>query len=319
MNIEQIANKWERLTAGEKIRSIRIDSDSIPELYLGLHPDTKRCLVLKLPVEYLPDFQSSVKQNLSLELFAESRWVVLTLLDSQYTDLFDDLIFSIYTKISVLSKPSVYVPELLKTYYKWSEFFQDSHGATISAELLKGIFGELFVLFQMLKGVSSTETNAVLSSWKGPYDTGHDFIGEFKNTEVKTRLSTVGHIRISSEYQLQEEPGKDLDLVVVTIAADQTNGDSVKSLVLQIRDHVISKLGDYTILLKTLSQKGLSLRLLEEYDNIRYVTQQVTHYRCADSRFPRLIRAEIAPAIAGVTYTLSLELISRFISKNETF
>lgn len=319
MKIEELGSKWHLITAvsSSSIKSVRIDSISIPDLFLGLNPELKRCLILKLPTIYHPDFQSSVKQNLSLELFSETKWVVLTLLDEQYNDLFDDLIFSIYDKISSIPEPPRYVSEFLKIYYKWSEFFQENQTNGLSDDNVRGIFGELMVLDELLKTTVSAEINNTLNSWKGPYDTGHDFIGEQKNIEVKTKINSVVHVRISSEFQLQPELGKELELMVVNIELDPLNGISLKDIVAVIKDRVVSKLGDYTILLKSLSQKGLTIRNLTNYDHLKFSALNLVTYSVGVD-FPRLIRTNLPDAINTVSYKLNLGLIQQYIISEKT-
>jgi len=148
MEIQDLNNKW-LLLEGEitgNFKSLRLDSKSIPDLFIGRSVEGNRCLILKLPQGYKADFQSSIRQNLSLELFEKSRWIVLSLLEEQYYDLFNDLILSIYNKVVHIDKASIYVSELLKTYYKWSEFFLDSSSYGLSDEEIKGLFGELTIL-----------------------------------------------------------------------------------------------------------------------------------------------------------------------------
>ncbi len=320
MKIQELEAKWELITVGQpgSIKSLRIDGISVPDLFIGWNAELKRCLILKLPANYLADFQSSVKQNLSLELFTDTRWVVLTLLDEQYNDLFDDLIFSIYNKISTMPDAVFYVSEFLKTYYKWSEFFQDNLTNGLSDDTIKGIFGELIVLNDILSLTPATGINDVLNSWKGPYDTGNDFIGESKNIEVKTKVAAAAHVKISSEFQLQPELGKDLELQVVNINPDPLNGISLKDIVLTIRDYVTSKLGDYTIVLTALSQKGLTNRNIADYDHLKFNALNLVTYAVTGNDFPRLIRTDLPDAINTVSYKLNLAAIQQHIISDKT-
>ena len=50
----------------------------------------------------------------------------------------------------------------------------------------------------------------ILLSWRGPYDEGHDFVFEFRDYELKTIESSKNNVRISSEFQLESEKGKEL-------------------------------------------------------------------------------------------------------------
>lgn len=319
MNIAELAQKWQSLTGPpvEKIRSLRISASCVPDLFVGITPAVQRCLILRLPIGYEADFQSSVRQNLSLELYTETKWVVLTLLDELFNDLFDDLIFSIYNKISNTAEAGSYVSDLLKTYYKWSEFFQDSNSNALSDENVKGIFGELVALNEMITEQPSASLNDLLNSWKGPFDTGHDFIGELKNTEVKTREQPAAHIKISSEYQLQADAGKTLELQVVDIEKDPARGFSLKDAVMLLRDNITSRLGDYTIILHTLSQKGLTPRNLIDYEHLRFLPLRITGYDVNEG-FPKIIRSELTDTINTVSYKINLPLVSGYMLFEKT-
>lgn len=315
MEIQDLNNKW-LLLEGEitgNFKSLRLDSKSIPDLFIGRSVEGNRCLILKLPQGYKADFQSSIRQNLSLELFEKSRWIVLSLLEEQYYDLFNDLILSIYNKVVHIDKASIYVSELLKTYYKWSEFFLDSSSYRLSDEEIKGLFGELTILHELLLPSNSSNLNDVLNSWKGPYDTGHDFILEEYNIEVKTKNSGAANIKISSEYQLQSDPGKGLELAIVTVLSDSLEGDSMKDQVLKVRDYVMERLGDYSIVLKTLSQKGLNLKNLDSYEHLRFKIQSIITYDCNDQDFPKITRASLVDSINSVSYNLNINQIHTFI------
>ncbi|MCF2501362.1 PD-(D/E)XK motif protein [Dyadobacter chenhuakuii] len=321
MKIQDISQKWLLMNppSGNAYTSVRIDSTSLPGIFLGLNRESKRCLILKLPKGYNPDFQSSVKQNLSLSLYAESGWVVLTLLDDNFHDLFDDLIFSIYIKIHSMSSARIYVTELLKTYYKWSEFFRDTHNQSLADETVRGLFGELTVLNEMLLESTSADINDVLKSWKGPYDTNHDFVNETCDKEVKTRLESILNITIASEHQLQADIGKNLELVIVTLVSDTVNGLSLPDLVITIRDIVMSKLGDYTIVLDGLSQKGLNVSSLQAYKDLRFVLVKISSYDCCQVEFPKIVRSNIAAAVSSVSYKLNVEELKPFILSETLF
>jgi hypothetical protein len=321
MEIQDIRGKWLLVSprSGNAYASVRIDSTSLPDIFLGMDSESKRCLILKLPKGYPADFQSSVKQNLSLSLYTETGWVVLTLLDDDFYDLFDDLIFSIYIKIHSMSSAGLYVTELLKTYYKWSEFFRDTHNQSLADETIRGLFGELIVLNEMLLESASADINDVLNSWKGPYDTNHDFVNETCDKEVKTRLESILNIRIASEHQLQADVGKNLELIIVTLVSDTINGVSLLDLVITIRDVVISKLGDYTIVLNGLSQKGLNVNSLQAYNNLRFIPVKITGYDCCQNEFPKIVRSNIAAAVSSVSYKLNVEELKPFILLERLF
>jgi len=319
MNIQELSNKWLLIpsTNGGEIMSLRIDGESIPDLFIGINPMLNRCLIIKLPSTYIPDFQSSIKQNLSLELFSNTKFLVLTLLDRQYQDLFDDLVISIYNKIHLMTDVISYTSEFIKTYYKWSEFFHDNRTKQLSDEAIRGLFGELIFLNETLKLSGAAIVNDTLNSWKGPYDSGHDFIGENKNTEVKTRLSSSNYIKISSEFQLQPEVDKTLDLAVVTINPDPFTGITLKDIALATKDLVMAKLGDYSIFLDALSQKGLTSVNIGNYDHLKFIALDITTYSCMHDNFPRLIRSTLPDAVTSVSYKLNLFALTDYLTTSK--
>lgn len=319
MELKQLSQKWALLDVGKAgIQSIRLDSETIPDLFIGINLEGYRNLILKLPSGFVADFQSSTKQNLSLELYAETKWVVLSLLDDQYSDLFDDLIYSIYYKIRQMLEPKAYISEFLLTYYKWSEFFQDNKGDTLSDETIRGLLGELIYLHEQIKECKATELNDMLNSWQGPYDTGHDFIGEFKNTEVKTRTISSSGILISSEYQLEIEPNKDLDLLIVTIESD-TEGITLKELIMMIRETIGLKLGDFGIVITALLQKGITMLNLDTYNHLRYTPIEMSFYKVEESSFPKLIRSELNEGISSVKYKINIQAIASYLTNKIEF
>ena len=101
MDVQELDRKWTSLKpdAQGTFKSLRISADCIPDLYIGIDLNNIRCLILKLPEKHQINFASVLKQNLSIELYRESNWVILKLSNSQYADLFNDLILSLYTKI----------------------------------------------------------------------------------------------------------------------------------------------------------------------------------------------------------------------------
>lgn len=315
ISIEVLKSKWEILSKQtlNKLQTLRIDPESRVDMYAGVRDDATRCLVLKLPFGYVPDFQSSVKQYLSLELFSETGWVILTLLDIRFSDLFNDLIYSIYSRIYLLKDANLYMAQFLSTYYKWSEFFQDSTTGRLSEKEVIGLFGELLILKDKSEKAEALLLNNVLQSWRGPYNTGHDFIEEYSNTEVKTRLSDTATVTISSEYQLQPEEHKELSFVIVTIRQEPLNGLSLEDLVHKIRNAVTSKLADYSIFLKTLSEKGLGHHNLNEYNIYRYIPVSIIAYDCMNNSFPALVKSQLPESISALKYKLNVESLSTWI------
>ena len=313
-----LEQKWNSLLpVGPGYKSLRIDSVCLPDLFVALYNVTTRCLVLQLPQNHNVDFQSTEKTNLSLEYFKETKWIILKLLDNNFTDLFDDLILSIYARVYNMNDVRSYSSELISTFYKWSEFFSDKNDLRLSQETVKGIFGELLVLKEHIAETDAASLNDMLDAWKGPYHNRHDFILARKDQEVKTKEDKSLDVLISSEYQLAAELGKGLDLLVVRILID-SSGISIRDLVMEIRQQIIGKLADFTIILKGLNAYGLNMRTLQEYDDYRYRPIAIDTYDCLASEFPSIIPANLPDTINNVTYNLRITALNNYLVSSKS-
>jgi hypothetical protein len=314
MEVKELKEKWKRLNPDhiKGFRSLRITGDSKPDIYIGLDEKGNQCLILKLPTNYRVGIQPAIKENLSLEMFSDKSLIVLKLFYKEYADLFDDLIISLFNKIKEISDPKTYTQEFIQFFYKWSEFFSDKVNERLSEEKVKGLFGEVLVLNQLLAETNPENINDVLTSWRGPYDAVNDFIQEHQNLEVKTKDLAVSHVHISSEFQLEPEQGKVITLIVVDVSKNQS-GASLKDLLNHSRELVTTRLGNISILLKAIFKKGLTFQNLHEYDVYRFVPRSIVSYRCDHPRFPKIIRSALPNSIDQVSYSLRTDLLEEYI------
>jgi len=317
MDSKYLDEKWKTLSAaGGRNRSLRIDSKCLPDLFLGVDDGAVRSLILKLPDNHGVDFQSTEKANLSIQLYPDSNWIVLKLLDPGFADLFNDLIVSIYNKIAGLKSIKDASSGLLTAFYKWSDFFTEKDSTHQSEESIRAIFGELLVLRERLLLTEASLLNDVLASWKDPRKNKHDFITGHGDAEVRTIYSTDTDVFIASEYQLAEEAGRPLELSVVTVTGDEA-GLSIRDMVLIIRELVIGQLADFTIVLKALTVHGLSTRYLGQYDDHRYTPVSIDTYDCVAVGFPRIIRQGLPDAINKLSYRLRVASLAPFLKSSK--
>jgi hypothetical protein len=318
----ELKQKWSDLSDNPVtigFRSLRISSECICELYIGVNKDAKRCLILALPGTKHLDFKGVQKENLSIEYFKDKNLIVLQLNDNDFNDLFDDLILSLYQGIKSLSLIDVYSSHFIQAFYRWSEFFEDKKSDLLSEDTIKGILGELLVLKSMITESTSLDIDYILNSWKGPYDKVNDFELENKNIEVKTKSPSGIDVKISSEYQLVVTPGKGLELLVVSLASDFSEGIHIRDLIIEIKRLVQESSGDNSILWKALSQKNITAKNVSQYDKYRFKPINWISYNCADEDFPKLCKSNIPEEISGLKYTLRTNQLSSFIIEQRNF
>jgi len=320
MNKEIIENIWNKIIpSGEgEFEYKLLSKESIPQLNIGFNKKSQRCLILELPFDFDKSFQQFEKENLSLKYFKKEKCLCIILNDDFFKDLFDDLILSIYSKIYNISNTEVYSELFLRHFFKWSAFFENKKTDGLTREQVKGLIGELFYLKNLLLN-SENNVDNILISWRGPYDEGHDFVFEFTDYEIKTIESSKNNVRISSEFQLESEKGKELELVVIFVNPDNENGVSLKSLINDIKTIVLDKLGDNSIFITALAQKGLTIGDLDQYEIYRYTPIEEISYDSTRENFPKLIRCSIPEEINKLNYNIRLNLIEEFIIKKKQF
>lgn len=320
MNKEIIESIWNEIIPSGKgeFEYKLLSKESTPQLNIGFNKKSQRCLILELPFDFEKPFQQFEKENLSLKYFKKEKCLCIILNDEFFKDLFDDLILSIYSKIYNISNTEEYSELFTRHFFKWSAFFENKKTDCLSREQVKGLIGELFYLKNLLVN-SELSVDENLSSWRGPYDEGHDFVFEFTDYEIKTIESSKNNVRISSEFQLESEKGKELVLVVIFVSPDIENGLSLKSLINEIKTVVHEKLGDNSIFINALAQKALTIGGLEQYEIYRYTPIQEISYDSNGLNFPKLIRSSIPEEINKLNYNIRLNLIEEFIINKKEF
>lgn len=313
MSNTELEEKWKKLSP-ETGNAIRISADCIPDLFIGVDSDQSRCAILKLPQKYNFSLGAVVRENLALEHFETSGWLVLKLLNSVFQDLFNDLVISLYTKVRYTNDARIYSQDFIDTFYKWSEFFRESNISRMSDQALLGLIGELVYLREETYRSTTFSINQILSSWQGPYDRGHDFILPNCNVEVKTKWSTAVDVQISSEFQLEPEKSKPLYLAVVNVS-DRPPGVALSNILEDIKKAVIERLGDFTIILTALSRKGLSPSNISDYDSYRLTPECIEVYNCMHPEFPKLSLSQLPHTIHSVKYSLRINMLNNFITE----
>jgi hypothetical protein len=322
MRNSELNAKWEgveNFQAENGYKSIRINSECIPKLFIGIDLNNKRCLLLFLPKNLSLKINKIDKDRLCLSFLPEKGILLVILKDSDFNDLFNDLVFSIYLKLKSIVQPFKAAKELITTFNKWSNFFENIKGKKLGDEQIQGLFGELFVLNGYLNQAYNNSFNSILASWRGLYDNTNDFIFDLKNIEVKTKKETIPYVKISSEFQLENESGKGLELLVITIKTDLGNGASLHDLIKETVEIIRTRNGDSEILYNALNQKGLTVENLKEYNNYRFIVVKTDLYNAAKDDFPKLVVSKIGEDLSGLKYKLRVTQLDHFLIEQKTY
>lgn len=322
MDVNSLILKWEGISVVNGLngyKALRISSDCIPDIFIATDEDGYRCLLLFLPDNIDIKINGADKEKLNLTYLKDKNTILIRLKDSDFFDLFNDLIISLYSKIEKISDPNIYSNELIFTFYKWSEFFEDKRFSKLTPEKIKGLIGELIVLNDLLNQCETQNVNLVLESWKGPFDNSNDFVFDDKNIEVKAKENSQQLIKISSEFQLECEFDKGLELIIVSVKVDLISGVSINDLLSQAVSTIRYKLGDLSILYNTINQIGLTIESSKEYNNYRFVIVKVSTYNCALPTFPKLTFSNIPNEITNLNYNLRMSSLNDFLTSEKKY
>ena len=147
-------SKWENIVKFKNkkgYKALRISSDCFPDLFLATDTEGYRCLLLYLPKNIEVKIKGADKNKLLLSFLPSKGILLIKLKDFDFIDLFNDLILSIYSKIKLISKSDKASKDLITTFYKWSDFFEDSLRNKLSEEQIQGLFGELYTMNEYIK------------------------------------------------------------------------------------------------------------------------------------------------------------------------
>lgn len=316
MNTDDLKLKWENIFSFENkkgYKALRISSECLSDLFIATDVDGYRCLLLFIPDKIDIKIKGADKDKLKLSYIDNKSIILIKLKDLDFIDLFNDLILSLFAKIKYISDPKEASQELIYTFYKWSDFFEDGLKNKLSEEQIKGLLGELFVLNEYLKDSVLSNINDTLASWKGLYDASNDFEFDLKNVEVKTKKESNSFVNISSEFQLEKEFDKGLELMVVTVKIDLINGKSIHDLLLQVIKNIRKYFGDLSILYQALNQKGLTIENLKQYNNYRFIVIKTELFDVAVDNFPKLSRSNIVNEISNLKYKLRVNQLDDFL------
>jgi hypothetical protein len=326
MNTLQLEDQWSKLKEqnSSNFITLKIDANCKPDLNLGINSEKSRCLLLMLPKGFNIDFVGETKENIKTSYNKKEDCIVLELLDGYYHNLFNDLIISLYFKINKIEDLKESTAIFISTINKWAAFLAKGRNNRLTQEVIKGLFGELTVLNELLNSSSMSNVNEVLNSWQGPYDANTDFIFDNKNIEVKTKNYDSSVVRISSEFQLDDELGKKLELLVVSVDSNNKLGADIESIILEIRERILNLNGDVSLLFDALAQKALFSSNLKEYNNYKFTLKKHETYDCnmileKEEVFPRLTKSRLPNYIKKVKYNINLQELNSFVVAQKIF
>ena len=321
MDIKLIKQKWENVTHFREIkgfRALRMSDQSGLELYLGITHNDHRCLILFTPAdENLKEIKPREKQNISLFQIPSKGIVLIQLNDNNLKEQFNELVLSLHSRMSLIVDTHSHSSEFVNAFHQWVELFEPKQNDKLQPHIIKGLFGELTKLRELMVESILPNYNVILESWKGPYGKSNDFVFDDLNLEIKTIDNTRTIVPISSEYQLDQDGQKGLDLVVMLVSDDQVNGSSIYQVIKQIIKLIRESNSNITIFLKALREASLAVESSKGYNNLRFKLHKQLIFDTTNDEFPKIVKSKLPSSLSSVRFDLNIKNLPKGITPNE--
>ncbi len=272
-------------------------------------------LLLRLPRPLAESFTADYRhQGLRLESLASGggtlAYLALILDDDKLTDVFAalaaDIVQASTTPATDMGRMRAFVQRL----EHWEALLRAFSSEGLSASAQQGLYGELYVLRQLLlEGVSPA---GALSAWVGPLREAQDFIvPDTGAAEVKTLGPDNTTIKVSSARQLDETPFACLFLVAVYLGPPGPTAETLPALVASLAARLAPQPAALESLTLRLRQAGYLDVQAARYQGTTYTVQGQQVLRVLGD-FPRLRHADLPAAIPALTYSLDLSGLAAY-------
>ena len=304
--MDKLASIFENFTYRESFQ--RVDNVHPLDLYVGVDEKMRWTLLLlcdNKPQNVVPSKMLDVK----IGKRQDQRWTIsFALLEKKYQDMFllfcKDMIDS-SRQISNRNKGSRF---LVQRYLEWKEMLANTSDGLLSPEVIKGLLGELYFLYNIM--IPKYGIEKAISSWTGILGTDQDF--KIDNTwyELKTVSNGKDSVKISSIEQLDSINEGTLAVVFTektsSANANSTNINKIYHQLLAIMDDDLK-----TEFSNKLLRFGYIPRSEYENENNTYQIMGVDYYRVRMD-FPCLRKITIPGSVIKAEYVLSLPAIQQY-------
>ena len=240
-----------------------------------------------------------------------SQNMVITLEKHVDQDLFSAMCQTLIVALREVADSATALSVTLAQIKRWKAFMAGRRGV-LSPEEIRGLFGELSFLSQLLEQVSELDA---LNFWEGPDSTQQDFVLGNMAIEVKTLSGRERNaVRISSEDQLDSLNDK---LFLKIYRLSEVSGSEEAISLNEFVRKISESLTDHQareLFYDKLASAGYAE--LHEYNNPRFVVSDEYLY-CVNEDFPKLIRSGLPDGVTNVRYSINLEKIESYLVNNE--
>ena len=323
ITMTKIDTIWTELENDDSFRSgilfKRYSASVLPDVYIALRaPEKLRCLAAHIVKENAPEVQTWNKfKDIKVEVLPDDRnpaksYLLILLLSQQHKDIFSVLCEDLISQVTAILDENVLIKELLNRLAKWQTMFERIGQQGLTAELQRGLYGELYFLRKFLS--SSTEKSYCITSWQVPSNTVQDFHDGNWAVEVKTTHGNNHQkIHISSERQLDNSVVPNIFLFHISLDVRNNHGESLNDIVEWLENYLVNDVPELNSFRLKLFEVGYFDIHKPIYQNTGYNIRQETIYS-VEGEFPRIMENEIRHGVGDIKYSIVISDCLSFVT-----
>lgn len=322
ITMTKIDTIWTELENDNSFRSgilfKRYSASVLPDVYVALRaPEKLRCLAAHIVIENAPEVQTWNKfKDIRVEILPDDRnptksYLLILLLSQQHKDIFSVLCEDLINQITSILDEKILIKELLNRLSKWQTMFERLSQQGLTAEVQRGLFGELYFLRKFL--FSLANKNYCINSWQVPSNTVQDFHHADWAVEVKTTQGNNHQkISISSERQLDDSLVPNIFLLHLSLDIRNHHGETLNNLVEWTENFLTNDFPELNAFRLKLFEVGYFDIHKPIYQETGYNIRQESIYK-VEGTFPRITENDIRNGIGDVKYSIVIADCLSFI------
>lgn len=221
-----------------------------------------------------------------------STYLDIAMTDPSLSDEFDTLICAV---LKEEESRAIRAHAVHAALVDWRSLLKMALSRSLTAERRIGLFGELFVLENLMQGVGSATHFDI---WTGPLGQPHDFELPRRCIEVKTTGPNGSSVRIHGLRQLEIDRNG-LDLIILTVS-EGPSGESLATISNRLRDSFGDQ-GFDALLARAGWSSGMS-------PGPKYIVESALLVPVV-AETTRLTTSKVPPGIHGVHYDVDVEML----------
>lgn len=263
--------------------------------------DTSKIIVKDLPRWKGVDLEIT-------ELDTPKKALLLRLVDKENTDIFNALIKDFDESLTKSRNPDDSLGLFIDCLERWRVFF-DKYGSNIlSPEAQRGLFGELFFLYNHVFAI--TDYVKGVHYWRGHDRKNQDFSFPGGNIEIKTTIKKEHKsVVINSEKQLDDSGLISLYLYCLAINSADKQGCTLPQMIKDIRNKIAVSSSAVSIFNIYLNHAGYLDEHDKYYMDSGYIPEREYFYKIRTG-FPRII--SLPSGVGDIKYSIVLSSCTDF-------